>query len=544
MGKCMSKRPNVEDPITEICNGTCYSVSLECVKGRTSNIASATSRYHGIGSGRHLSNDYQVFPYKILGEGCNGTVVMARSIRNFRMYALKRIKKSNVHRSMMRQLIAEVEIYLTLDHPNVTRLYDVYETHSEVALLTEYCEGGELYTKLAKAGTFCESRAARATQQMLFAVAYLHTHGIVHRDLKLENFLYEAKDERSPLKLIDFGFAKMWDSATLMMASCGSMAYVSPDVLCGNGYTNKCDLWSLGVIVFMMLVGYPPFHGSDKEMRRGIMSAKPDWTHKDAWTTVSSDATDFVKSLLVKNPAMRSDAQMALQHRWIMKHKSKQGAVSLGREMLRSLRYYARSSRARRAALQILAHELSAAETRELRETFLGMDKGCDGTLSLTELKEAIRGMKEASFRSNASSVSPRTPAQKLRRAQTEVLIQLFAVLDANGDEQVYFNEFLAASMNVKSNFSKDTLRAAFDRFDADRSGTISVHDLRTVLGETFEGVNVEIIFQEADMHGKGEVTFDDFKRIIEELPDMTPTCQSHVRIDTASPEVVNIQIN
>jgi len=329
-----------------------------------------------------------------------------------------------------------------------------------------------------------------------------------------------------------------------MMASCGSMAYVSPDVLRGNGYTNKCDLWSLGVIVFMMLVGYPPFHGSDKEMRRGIMTAKPDWNHKDAWKTVSHDAKEFVKTLLVKDPEMRSDARSALQHRWITKNKAKNGPISLGKDMLRSLRHYARSSRTRRAALQVLAQELSPAETRELRETFLNMDRSFDGTISLAELKDAIRGIKEASFRSNGSSVSPRTPAAKLRRAHTEVIIHLFDVLDANGDEQVYFSEFLAATMNVKSHFRKDTLRAAFDRFDADRSGTISARDLHNVLGETFEGVSVEILLQEADQHGKGEVTFDDFMKVIEELPDATPTSKPRVRVDTAPPEIVNVQDN
>jgi len=129
-------------------------VSLERVKARTSNVASVLSRYHGIGSGRRLTDDYQVFQNKVLGEGCNVTVVMARNMRNSRMFALKRIKKSKVQGSMLRQLIAEVEIYLVLDHPNVTRLHDVDETQSEVSLLTECCEGGELYTKLPRSGTF------------------------------------------------------------------------------------------------------------------------------------------------------------------------------------------------------------------------------------------------------------------------------------------------------------------------------------------------------------------------------------------------------
>jgi serine/threonine protein kinase len=146
---------------------------------------------------------------------------------------------------------------------------------------------------------------------MLRAVGYLHGHGVVHRDLKLENFLYESESDDAQLKLIDFGFAKLWDQTTLMMASCGSIAYVSPDVLKGIGYTNKCDMWSLGVIIWMLLVGYPPFHGDEKSMIAKIKAGEADWRHKKRWKLVSPDAVDLIEKLLLKDPASRIDAQQA-----------------------------------------------------------------------------------------------------------------------------------------------------------------------------------------------------------------------------------------
>lgn len=499
------------------------SISLERAKAMSYNAASTHARYHDA-SGRKLDQDYEVFPKKVLGEGCSGLVVMAKGRTDGRKYALKRIHKLKVQPKVLKQLTAEVEIYLMLDHPHIAALRDVYETESEIALLTECCEGGELYSRLSSSGTYAEADAAEATQQMLLAVGYLHAHHVVHRDLKLENFLYESTEPSASLKLIDFGFAKIWDPSTLMMASCGSIAYVSPDVLKGEGYTNKCDLWSLGVIVFMLLVGYPPFHGSEKDMRSNILCANVDWSHKSWWRKVSEDAVDFVKCLLVRDPLQRMDVGEALSHRWI-KARHTAGRPVLDKDALRSLRHYADTSRARRAVLQLLAQELAPEETKELRDTFLALDSTGEGTISLSELKRAIRGEDEAGETGGTASgavsgastpKSPRTPAARLRRAKSEVIGSLFEVLDANGDEQVYYSDFLAATLDVRKQIRKEAVLSAFHRLDADGSGSISPDDLRKVIGETFEGVNVELLVREADAACKGELTFQDFLSLLD----------------------------
>jgi len=558
MGQCSNRASETADEFAP------SAVCLEKAKSLSSNAALTVARYHDSHAGRRLAEDYEV-DGQVLGQGLCGDVVLAHGRIDQRRYALKTIRKQQVAISKLQQLTAEVEIYLTLDHPNVARLHDVYETEAEICLVTECCEGGELYYRLQKRGVYTDADAAEAARQMLRAVGYLHNHRVVHRDLKLENFLYESEDADSQLKLIDFGFAKVWDPSTLMMASCGSIAYVSPDVLCGKGYTNKCDLWSLGVIVWMLLAGYPPFHGDEKLMMQKIKSGQADWSHKSRWRPVSEDAVDFLTRLLNKDPSQRPGAQEALKHEWLTHGLTAGKPVRLGRDALRSLQRYADASKVRRAVLQLLAQELGPDETRDLRETFLAMDGKNNGTICLRDLKDAIRSGPRSPCRSPcrspnrspnrsparrrraneygsptrlavsgtpdravgaqspfsgisvSSAGSPTTPARTLRRAPSGVLDELFCMLDANGDEQIYYSDFLAATMQARSRLREEAVRATFHRLDADGSGAISAQDFRTVLGETFEGVDVEELLREADPRSGGEISFEAFVRVLED---------------------------
>merc|ERR1719478_982477 len=166
-------------------------------------------------------------------------------------------------------------------------------------------EGGELFHRVTKRRHFTEKDAAEAAFQMLLAVNYIHTHGIVHRDIKLENFLYEKPDS-DHLKLIDFGFSHIWEPNTKMALSCGTLAYVAPEVL-KKSYTSQCDLWSTGVILFILLAGYMPFSGNERVQRKAIEDGNYSW-RADRWKSVSSEAIDLVKRLLEKDPAKRLTA--------------------------------------------------------------------------------------------------------------------------------------------------------------------------------------------------------------------------------------------
>eukprot|EP00920_Eleutheroschizon_duboscqi_P034928 GHVT01084070.1.p1 GENE.GHVT01084070.1~~GHVT01084070.1.p1 ORF type:complete len:294 (+),score=6.07 GHVT01084070.1:337-1218(+) len=243
------------------------------------------------------------FEGKVLGTGFSGPVRLAVQHGSGRKYAVKPFHKLSFSAEQLDMLRNEAQIYLMLDHPNVARLIEVWEDDSHVFLVMEHCSGGELYDRLCSRTMYTESHSRSVTLQMLSAVQYLHAHNIVHRDLKLENWLYVTSDDSAHLKLIDFGFSKIWDpsSSTRMQAACGTVAYVSPDTLRG-GYTNACDMWSLGVIVYMLLVGYPPFGaGDEQEIIRRIMYAKYDMAHR-RWKNISDNAKNFVRRLLVADP--------------------------------------------------------------------------------------------------------------------------------------------------------------------------------------------------------------------------------------------------
>lgn len=497
MGQC-------SDRISEKAETTAHSVSVDRARHLSGNPATTASRYHcPLLGGRRLEDDYEVSS-KVIGQGLCGEVVLAYSRVGRRKYALKRIRKKNVTWAKLQQLTEEVEIYLALDHPHIARLHNVYETEDNISLLTEYCEGGELYFSLQERGVYSDVDAAEAARQMLRAVGYLHAHKVVHRDLKLENFLYERKeaDPNPHLKLIDFGFAKVWeDHSTKMTASCGSIAYVSPDVLLRRGYTDQCDLWSLGVILWMLLAGYPPFHGSEKLMMESIKAGRPDWSHGCRWKPVSEDALDLVKRLLTVDPQLRPCAAQALQHPWLARPAAPPSRP--GGPILRSLRAYAAAPKVRRALLQLLVQELPSEETRDLRADFLALDRSNTGTIALCDLQD---------FLSTKDLASGEMSVQSPRSGD---LSDIMAALDMNGDGQVYFSEFLAATVRPEQHAHEDAMQAAFVRLDADGSGTIDAYDLACVFGESFEGADVEELLTQADATGVGEIDYDAFVAVL-----------------------------
>jgi len=306
------------------------------------------------------------------------------------------------------------------------------------------------------------------------------------------------------------------------MARCGSIAYVSPDVLNCTGYSAKCDVWSLGVVAFMLLSGYPPFHGTDAQTRAKIKGAKPNFSHTSRWKGVSAEAQDFVRQMLEKDPDVRPTAAEALRHAWLrMNTLQPSPKVRLNREVLKSLRTYMRSSKVQRTTLQLLAQELLPSETASIRDMFLQMDRNSDGTVSLAELKEAIRGVREGPM-SPSASLSMTSPCSlmtpTMARLNSQAIAELFDVLDANGDEQVYFSDFLAAASQTRSKLRVEAVRKVFNRLDVDKSGTISAADLYAAIGENFGDVSADDLLRETDvtLDGRGEITFDAFFQMLE----------------------------
>jgi len=252
-------------------------------------------------------------------------------------YAIKCIGKEHMEgEDEIKLLLREVQIMKKIDHPNVLKLYEVFEDEENFYLVTELVSGKELFDKIVERGQYSEKDAANIVRQIVSAVQYLHNIGIAHRDLKPENLLSAGDDEGEVIKIADFGFSKNFGEEKLK-TSCGSPGYVAPEVLTNEDYDSSVDMWSVGVIIYILLCGYPPFYADNAPaLFKKIMEVKYDFDDP-SWDDVSEDAKDLIRHLLVKDPKMRWTAKQCSDHPWVLGTTAK--SASLGNQ-LKQLREY------------------------------------------------------------------------------------------------------------------------------------------------------------------------------------------------------------
>jgi calcium/calmodulin-dependent protein kinase I len=251
----------------------------------------------------------------VLGSGAFSVVRRGVSKKDGQKVAIKIIKKTTVAGDDIKLLRREVQNLKKLDHPNIMKLYEVYENNDEFYLVLELIEGKELFDKIVDRGNYSERDASNITRQFVAAIEYLHSRGIAHRDLKPENLMSIGSGATEVVKLADFGLSKNFGDEKLM-TSCGSPGYVAPEVLECETYDKLVDMWSVGVILYILLVGYPPFYAdSDPELFKKIMAC--DYEFGEGWDVVSDSAKDLIRNLLVKDPKKRFTATQALNHPWL-----------------------------------------------------------------------------------------------------------------------------------------------------------------------------------------------------------------------------------
>ncbi|XP_074238841.1 calcium/calmodulin-dependent protein kinase type IV isoform X2 [Saimiri boliviensis] len=229
-------------------------------------------------------------------------------------YALKVLKKT-VDKKIVR---TEIGVLLRLSHPNIIKLKEIFETPTEISLVLELVTGGELFDRIVEKGYYSERDAADAVKQILEAVAYLHENGIVHRDLKPENLLYATPAPDAPLKIADFGLSKIVEHQVLMKTVCGTPGYCAPEILRGCAYGPEVDMWSVGIITYILLCGFEPFYDErgDQFMFRRILNCEY-YFISPWWDEVSLNAKDLVRKLIVLDPKKRLTTFQALQHPWV-----------------------------------------------------------------------------------------------------------------------------------------------------------------------------------------------------------------------------------
>jgi len=253
-----------------------------------------------------------------LGKGAFSTVKLAINKKTGEKVAVKIIDKTQASAEAdEKRLKTEVAILTQVKHTNIVCLKDLFETPQTLYLVMELVTGGELFDKIVEKGQYSEKEASATVKKILSSVDYLHTVNIAHRDLKPENLLLRGDDE-TDVMLSDFGLSKIINQTTMMETACGTPYYVAPEVLSAQGYDKEVDLWSVGVITYLLLCGFPPFYGETlPEVFEQIMKADYDFPDP-YWTDISKDAKDFIAKLLVVDSKKRLTAKQAMQHPWIV----------------------------------------------------------------------------------------------------------------------------------------------------------------------------------------------------------------------------------
>ncbi|RHY90190.1 hypothetical protein DYB37_006171 [Aphanomyces astaci] len=267
-------------------------------------------------STQRFEDVYALATNQVLGEGGSAKVYVGTHRRTHQRVAVKVFVKAQMRDSEVSDLFEEVNILKQMKHAHILELFAFFHEPTHFYIVTDLLEGGELFDRIIEKEFYSEKEARDLVKILLTAIQYMHSLNIVHRDLKPENILLQSLTDDTSIKLADFGFAKS-DIHGTMTAKCGSPSYIAPEILSQPQYGRAVDIWSAGVITYILLCGYPPFQGAtDAELFANIQRGQFEF---DApyWDDVSAVAKAFVSSMLVLNPAERATADALLQHPWI-----------------------------------------------------------------------------------------------------------------------------------------------------------------------------------------------------------------------------------
>ncbi|XVE60959.1 hypothetical protein DITRI_Ditri06bG0002700 [Diplodiscus trichospermus] len=399
----------------------------------------------------------------------------------------------------------EVKILRALTgHKNLVQFYDAYEDDDNVYIVMELCKGGELLDRiLSRGGKYSEEDAKSVMIQILSVVAFCHLQGVVHRDLKPENFLFTTKDENSPLKAIDFGLSDYVKPDERLNDIVGSAYYVAPEVL-HRSYGTEADMWSIGVIAYILLCGSRPFWArTESGIFRAVLKADPSFDEAP-WPSLSPEAVDFVKRLLNKDYRKRLTAAQALSHPWLANNHE----IKIPSDMIvcRLVKAYICSSALRKSALGALAKTSTVPQLAYLREQFTLLGPNKNGFISMTNYKTAV--MKNS------------TDAMKDSR-----VLDYVNMISSLQYRKLDFEEFCAAAISVHQLEGMETweqhARRAYDLFEKDGNRPIMIEELASELGLS-PSVPVHVVLQDWIRHSDGKLSFLGFVRLLHGVSSRT----------------------
>ncbi|KAK1614407.1 hypothetical protein QYE76_019924 [Lolium multiflorum] len=438
---------------------------------------------------------------RLLGHGQFGYTFAATERLSGDRVAVKRIDKAKMNRPVaVEDVKREVKILKALKgHENIVNFYNAFEDDSYVYIVMELCEGGELLDRILakKNSRYSEKDAAVVVRQMLKVAAECHLRGLVHRDMKPENFLFKSTKEDSPLKATDFGLSDFIKPGKKFRDIVGSAYYVAPEVLKRRSGPES-DVWSIGVITYILLCGRRPFWDKTEDgIFKEVLRNKPDF-RKRPWPGISPSAKDFVKKLLVKNPRARLTAAQALSHPWV-REGGDASEIPVDISVLYNMRQFVKYSRFKQFALRALASTVNEEELADLKDQFDAIDVDKSGSISIEEMRHALS--KDLPWRLKGPRV-----------------LEIIQAIDSNTDGLVDFKEFVAATLHIHQMAELDSERwglrceAAFSKFDLDGDGYITPDELRMHTG--LKG-SIEPLLEEADIDKDGRISLSEFRKLL-----------------------------
>ncbi|GFZ09261.1 calmodulin-domain protein kinase cdpk isoform 2 [Actinidia rufa] len=444
----------------------------------------------------HLKEYYNLG--RKLGHGQFGMTFLCVEKGTGKEYACKSIaKRKLLTEDDVDDVRREIEIMHHLSgHQNVISIKGAYEDAVAVHVVMELCTGGELFDRIVKRGHYTESKAAELARTIVSVIETCHSLGVMHRDLKPENFLFVNEQEDSPLKTIDFGLSVFFKPGEIFSDVVGSPYYIAPEVLC-KCYGPEADVWSAGVIIYILLCGVPPFWAeTEQEIFQNVLHGDLDFS-ADPWPNISESAKDLVRKMLVRDPRRRLTAKEVLCHPWVQDHGVAPDKP-LDPAVLSRLTQFSAMNKLKKMALRVIAGCLSDEEIAELKEMFKTIDADNSGQITFEELKA---GLKRYGANLNESEI-----------------YDLMQATDLDNSGTIDYGEFIAVTLHLNKIEREDHLFAAFSYFDKDGSGYITQDELQQACEEFgLVDIRLEEMIQEVDQNNDGRIDYNEFVAMMQQ---------------------------
>jgi calcium-dependent protein kinase len=447
-----------------------------------------------------------------LGEGSFASVYKVQNKFTDVICAMKVINKTfSCTIEDENEILNEINILRTMDHPGILKIFEFYSSKQNYSIVTELCPGGELFQQIIDKGPFTERYSAYVMYQIFSAVNYCHKMHIVHRDLKPENILIVGKDREGlpTIKICDFGTSKMFEKGAVERKLVGSSYYIAPEVL-KKHYNEKCDVWSCGVIMYILLSARPPFGGEDdNEIMERVATGKYD-LESPPFNKLSKNSIDLIKRLLTMDPEQRISAEQALNHPWFKEFKSQEIYNRINdsdtiKNLIGNLKKYRRTSIIQETALAYLVHHFpQIKDVVNSCKLFNQIDKSGDGKITKAEL---LRGLSER-YKSDTLE------------ADVE---EIYKNLDMDNNGYIGYEEFVRAAVSKEYFVRDNVLRFAFRYFDKDGSGEITFDEIEALFSQSISDKTkvhetLVNIIKEVDKNNDGKINFDEFSKVMKRM--------------------------